>query len=166
MPPTPLRLAILEADTPVPRAHERYKGYFGVFKHLFERAVAPAPLESVVTLTGHDVVGDPASYPPLDEVDAVLITGSKHNAFDDDGWIVALVDYTRRALATGGRVRVVGVCFGHQIVARALGTPVGRSDAGWEVSITETRLTDEGRELFGGRESLVSSWLGGGDAMG
>lgn len=158
MPTTPpIRLAVLEADTPVPRANERYKGYFGVFRHLLAQAVAPAPLESVLSLTGHDIVRDPSAYPSLDDVDAILVTGSKHNAFDDDGWILALVEYVRRALTEyNGRVRVVGICFGHQIVARALGAPVGRSDNGWEVSVTETRLTEKGRELFGGRETLVS----------
>lgn len=152
----PLRLAILEADTPVPAADERYKGYYGVFKHLFARAVSPSPLESVLTLTGHDVVHNPSSaYPSLDDIDAILVTGSKYNAFDDDEWIITLVEFVRKALLHE-RVRVIGVCFGHQIVARALGALVARSDQGWEVSVTETRLTEKGRELFEGRESLVS----------
>jgi GMP synthase-like glutamine amidotransferase len=152
----PLRLAILEADTPVPAANARYQGYFGVFKHLFARAVSPQPLESVLTVTGHDVVHNPGSaYPSLDDIDAILITGSKYNAFDDDDWIITLVEYVRKALLHE-RVRVVGICFGHQIVARAMGTLVARSDQGWEVSVTETRLTEKGREVFGGRETLVS----------
>ncbi|KAL2132653.1 hypothetical protein VTI74DRAFT_3558 [Chaetomium olivicolor] len=149
-----LRLAILEADTPVPRANARYNGYFGVFRHLLSRAVAPSPLESVLTLSGHDVVHNPSTaYPSLDSVDAVLISGSKYNAFDDDEWIVTLVEYVRKALLDG-RVRVIGVCFGHQIVARAMGALVKRSDRGWEVSVVETRLTEKGREVFGGRETL------------
>ena len=37
-----------------------------------------------------------------------------HDAFADDAWIMALVDFVRRALENG-RVRIVGVCFGHQI---------------------------------------------------
>lgn len=151
----PLRLAILEADTPVPAANDKYKGYFGVFKHLFARAVSPAPLESALALTGHDVVHNPdSSYPSLDDVDAILITGSKYNAFDDDDWIVTLVEFVRKALVHE-RVRVVAVCFGHQIVARAMGTLVARSDQGWEVSVVETKLTEKGRELFG-RDTLVS----------
>ncbi|KAH6634979.1 class I glutamine amidotransferase-like protein [Chaetomium sp. MPI-SDFR-AT-0129] len=146
----PLRLAILEADTPVPASNARYGGYLGVFRHLLTRAVSPIPLDSVVTLTGHDVVsGDPATvYPDLNNIDAVLVSGSKHNAFGDDAWILGLVEFVGRALADG-RVRVVGVCFGHQIVARAMGLTVGRSEGGWEVSVTETGLTERGREVFG-----------------
>ncbi|KAK4184839.1 putative glutamine amidotransferase [Podospora australis] len=151
----PIRLAILEADTPVPNTNAKYNGYFGVFSHLLARAVSPAPLDSVFTLSGHDVVNSPSpsSYPNLDEIDAILITGSKHNSFEDDPWILSLVEFTRKAL-THPRVRVIGICFGHQIVARAMGCLVARSNAGWEVSVTETTLTEKGKEIFGGRESL------------
>ncbi|KAK0715187.1 class I glutamine amidotransferase-like protein [Lasiosphaeris hirsuta] len=150
--PTPLRLAILEADTPLPGIDARYKGYHGVFTHLFTRAAAPAPLSSLLTLSRHHVVDDVTAYPSLDAIDAVLITGSKHSAFRDDEWITALVEFTRKALIDL-RIRVVGICFGHQIVARAMGVPVRRSDAGWEISVTETRLSEKGCELFG-KETL------------
>lgn len=155
--PQPIRLAILEADTPVLGANAKYGGYRGVFRHLFERACAaldpPAPLESQLELTGWDVVNDFEHYPDPDAVDAVLISGSKHNSFEDHEWILRLVDYTRRLLE-GGRVRVIGVCFGHQIIGRALGSDVGRSDSGWEVSVTEVSLTTEGKRIFG-KDTLV-----------
>lgn len=50
------------------------------------------------------------------------------------------------------RVRLIGVCFGHQIVGRAMEVPVERGDKGWEVSVTPVQLTDKGRELFGVEE--------------
>lgn len=53
------------------------------------------------------------------------------------------------------RVRIIGVCFGHQILGRALGVKVGRSEVGWEISVCEMDLTDKGKELFG-RDKLVS----------
>lgn len=46
------------------------------------------------------------------------------------------------------RVRAIGVCYGHQIIARAMGTKVGRSDKGWEASVTEVKMTQKGKELF------------------
>ena len=156
----PIRLAILEADTPLPGVDAHYHGYYGVFSHLFTRAVAPAPLSSTLALSRHDVVNDLTSYPALDAIDAILITGSKHSAFEDTEWIVALVDFVRRAFAlapSSGHppLRIIGVCFGHQIVSRALGVPVRRAEAGWEVSVTETKLTLAGQALFDGRETLV-----------
>lgn len=53
------------------------------------------------------------------------------------------------------RARIIGVCFGHQILGRALGAKVGRSDEGWEVSVCEMDLTEKGKELFG-RDKLVN----------
>ncbi|KAI2619891.1 class I glutamine amidotransferase-like protein [Hypoxylon sp. NC1633] len=146
----PIRLAILEADTPVPGVKAKYGSYGGVFSYLFERACAPQALAARLTLSYHDVVGTSGeiSYPDPETVDAVLISGSKYSAYDSDEWIVRLVQYTRRCLE-GGRVRVVGVCFGHQIVGRALDVEVGRNARGWELSVTEHELTDEGKKLFG-----------------
>ena len=55
------------------------------------------------------------------------------------------------------RVKIIGVCYGHQIVGRALGAKVARSESGsWEVSVCEVLQTGRGRELFGGKDVLVS----------
>jgi GMP synthase-like glutamine amidotransferase len=92
------------------------------------------------------VVNDVESYPPPDSTDAVLITGSRHSAFEDEPWIVKLVEYTKKCIEGG--TRVVGVCFGHQIVGRALGVDVGRCDKGWELAVIEVELTEKGKQLF------------------
>ncbi|KAF3767164.1 class I glutamine amidotransferase-like protein [Cryphonectria parasitica EP155] len=154
---TPLRLAILEADTPLPNTKAKFHGYGGVFTDLFRRAVAPDPLETHLRITTHHIVADgpggdadaAAAYPDLADLDAILVSGSKHSAYLDEPWINRLIDFTRKALATNGRVKVVGVCFGHQIVSRALGTRVAVNEKGWEVSVTNLKLSEKGRELFG-----------------
>ena len=54
------------------------------------------------------------------------------------------------------QVRVIGVCYGHQIVGRALGAKVARSEGGaWEVSVCQVNLTAKGKELFGGKDAIV-----------
>jgi len=50
---------------------------------------------------------------------------------------------------------LVGICFGHQILGRALAAKVGRNPEGWEVAVSKISLTDKGRKIFGG-DSLVS----------
>lgn len=70
--------------------------------------------------------------------------------------MLRLVDYVR-TLYQDTQKPIVGICFGHQIIARALGTPVQRSTIGWEVSVDEINMTAEGKKLFG-VEKLVS-WL-------
>lgn len=47
------------------------------------------------------------------------------------------------------RVRLIGVCFGHQIIGRALDVKVDRSDKGWEIAVVPVELTEKGKELFG-----------------
>lgn len=157
--PQPLRLLILEADTPQPITNAKYGGYRGVFTALLTAAaeimVPPRQLSDVATITAHNIVEDMQSYPPLDDVDAVLITGSRHTAYEDDPWILKLVEYARQAIDTG-RIKVVGVCFGHQIIGRAMGARLGRSDKGWEVAVTEVDLTDKGKAIFQ-LDKMVSS---------
>jgi len=59
-----------------------------------------------------------------------------------------LVEFTKGVLEQR-RVRMIGVCFGHQIIGRAYGMKVGRSEEGWEISVTALDLTKRGQEIFG-----------------
>ncbi len=152
-----LRIAVLECDTPLTGTAAKYGGYGGVFKALLSAGADGLNHPKIsskhgLVLTNWDVV-EAQEYPDLDEIDAVLITGSRYNSFDDTPWIVKLVEFTQRVLAQE-RVRIIGVCFGHQIVGRAMGVEVGRSSGGWEVSVTAIDLTKRGQEIFG-RPALV-----------
>lgn len=77
----------------------------------------------------------------------------EHNSFEDRPWINRLVEYTKKAIAHD-HVKVLGICFGHQIIGRALGVKVGRSELGWEISVSEVDLTEQGKKLFG-KDKLV-----------
>lgn len=79
---------------------------------------------------------------------------TEYNSFDDDAWILKLVEFTEKLLKQD-RVRIIGVCFGHQILGRALGARVGRSDIGWEISVLPVELTAKGKEIFQ-QDTLVS----------
>lgn len=66
----------------------------------------------------------------LDALDAVVCPGSRHSANDDAlPWVAGLLDALRRAAARTD-VRLLGICFGHQAVARALGGAVGANPGG------------------------------------
>ena len=89
----------------------------------------------------------------------VLPPPTGYNAFDNDPWILRLVDFAKAVLAQD-RVKMIGVCYGHQIVGRALGARVERSGSGeWEVSVCRVQQTEVGREWSGGMEELVSSFF-------
>lgn len=79
------------------------------------------------------------TYPVLDGVfpegpeaaDGWLITGSRHGAYEDHDWIPPLETFLRKTYAKG--VPIVGICFGHQILAQALGGKVEKFASGWSV---------------------------------
>ncbi|PSK59419.1 hypothetical protein B9Z65_3743 [Elsinoe australis] len=148
----PLRIAVLECDTPVDKVKAELGGYGNIFETLLSSGADLLAKETgtrvPLDIRIFNVVNDEI-YPTLDEIDAVLLTGSKYNSFDNSPWILKLVEFTRKLLTEQERVKVIGICFGHQIVGRALGSKVDRSDKGWEVSVTPMQLTEKGRDIFG-----------------
>ena len=66
-----------------------------------------------------------------DAADGWLITGSRHGAYEDHDWIPPLEELIRGIKASGKPM--VGVCFGHQIIAQALGGVVEKFSGGWAI---------------------------------
>lgn len=145
-----IRLAILECDTPVPSVDDQYGGYRGVFKALLDagaKAEGHLSADDVLEISAYQVVEEPDVYPDLNNIDALLLTGSKHDSFADSPWTQKLVKFTTEALQHS-HIRIIGVCFGHQIIARALGVKVGRNPGGWEAAVHDVQLTSRGKEIF------------------
>ena len=67
----------------------------------------------------------------IDDYDAILVTGSPCSVHDDHDWIVQLVELIHTAHEL--ELRIVGSCFGHQLVARAFGGDVGHNENGWVI---------------------------------
>lgn len=82
------------------------------------------------------------------DADGWLITGSRHGVYEDHPWIPPLEQFIRDAFAA--RVPVVGICFGHQIVAQAMGGKVERYTGGWAVGATDYD--------FGGETIRLNAW--------
>ena len=148
-----VRLAILECDTPLNGTRAKYGNYTGVFTALLHAAAdALGVPRDTVSFTGWDVV-EKGEYPDLQDIDAVLITGSKYSAYESAPWNLRLIEFVKMVLEQR-RVRLVGVCYGHQIVARAMGIRVARNEKGWETSVYEMQPTEKGKEVFG-KDTLV-----------
>ena len=75
------------------------------------------------------------------DCDGWLITGSRHGTYEDHPWIAPLERFIRASFAA--HVPMVGVCFGHQIIAQAMGGKVERHDAGWAVGATDYDFGDQ-----------------------
>lgn len=80
--------------------------------------------------------------------DGWLITGSRHGAYEDHPWIPPLEAFIRAAYAA--HVPVVGICFGHQIIAQAMGGRVEKYAGGWSVGPTDYD--------FGGQTMTLNAW--------
>ena len=74
--------------------------------------------------------------------DGWLISGSKHGAYDDIPFIAPLEALIRDASAAG--VPTVGICFGHQVIAQALGGKVEKFKGGWGLGRTQYRFRGAG----------------------
>jgi GMP synthase-like glutamine amidotransferase len=79
------------------------------------------------------------------DADGWLITGSRHGAYEDHPWIPPLEEFIREAYAA--RVPLVGICFGHQIIAQAMGGRVEKYPGGWSVGPTRYDFGDEAMVL-------------------
>ena len=101
----------------------------GDYSDLFERLLAGQGLDfrtwSVVDMDF------PAS---VSDADGWLVTGSRHGAYEDLPFIAPLEGLIRDIYAA--RVPLVGICFGHQIIAQALGGTVEKFAGGWSVGRT------------------------------
>ena len=82
------------------------------------------------------------------DCDGWLITGSRHGAYEDHPWIPPLEQFIRDSFAA--RVPMVGVCFGHQIIAQAMGGKVERYAGGWAVGAQDYD--------FGGQPMTLNAW--------
>ncbi len=70
----------------------------------------------------------------LKECDAYIITGSRFSAYDDEPWIKQLKQFVTK-IYTQNKRRIVGICFGHQLLAEALGGKVQKTVTGWGVGV-------------------------------
>lgn len=84
----------------------------------------------------------------VNDADGWLISGSRHGAYDDLDWIPPLEDFVRAAVTE--KVPMVGICFGHQVIAQALGGAVTKYEGGWAV----------GRQVydFAGTNVALNAW--------
>jgi GMP synthase-like glutamine amidotransferase len=116
-----MKLTLIQ-PTDVP---EPLRTRFGAYALMFHRMFAGQGFEfETVRLSAGEPLPDPAS------LDATLITGSSAGVYDTHfTWMDPLRAFIRSAYAA--KTPMVGICFGHQIMADALGGDVRKSDKGW-----------------------------------
>jgi len=128
-----MKIGILKTDTVRPE----WVDEFGEYPDMFERLLLcenPALEFQTWDVEGGELPID------LDTADGFIITGSKSSVYDDKEWIRALENFIQRIHAI--RRKLIGICFGHQVIAKALGAIVDKSPKGWGCGIQRYQLKD------------------------
>ncbi|KAJ7968322.1 Gamma-glutamyl peptidase 5 [Quillaja saponaria] len=119
-----------------------YGGYFGVFVEMLAEEGETWDLYRVAA----------GEFPNEEEVgscDGFVITGSCNDAHGNDAWICKLLNLLKNLDSM--KKKILGICFGHQILGRALGGKTGRSHNGWDIGIRTVN--------FSSSSTLASSFL-------
>lgn len=120
----------------------------GEYPPMFERLLGGAE----TGFTTYDVTE--GAFPArVDAADAWLITGSRHGAYEDLPWIAPLESFLQSAAAA--RRPMLGVCFGHQIMAQALGGRVEKHAGGWGCGRHRYEVVAPGAVAGGAPESVA-----------
>jgi GMP synthase-like glutamine amidotransferase len=117
-----LNIGILETGRPSAALEAR----FGRYDAMLSNLLGDRYRTRTYPVTASDYPQRPEDH------DAYLITGSAAGVYDDLAWIPDLKTFLRE---TKGKAKLVGICFGHQIMAEAFGGRVEKSDKGWGVGL-------------------------------
>ncbi len=120
----PLRVGLVLLGSPPPGLPDTEGGYLAMFGALL--APHGIALEAIDAQAG-ELPDDPTAF------DAYVLSGSATSVYDDEPWIAPAEDLLRRIVAAG--IPVAGICFGHQLLAQALGGRVEKAGAGWGMGV-------------------------------
>lgn len=128
-----MKIGILTCGHAAPEVKDKFGDYPGMFHALLDGYG--------FTFEDYDV--ENMQFPTnIHDCDGWLLTGSRHGAYEDHAFIPPLETFIRQAYAA--HVPMVGICFGHQIIAQALGGRVEKFNGGWAVGLTDYHFDDLG----------------------
>lgn len=141
-----MKLTIIQTgDVPLP-LRPQFGAYPAMFETMFERTGGGFTYEVVPVAAGAECP-DPAA------LEAVVITGSAAGVYEDHAWLAPLRAFIRQAYAA--RTPMLGICFGHQIMADALGGDVRKSEKGWGLGRHVYRVVNRPGFLAGAAAELA-----------
>jgi GMP synthase-like glutamine amidotransferase len=119
-----MKIAFLHVGFPPDTLKPRYGDYLSMFQEGFKQSGLPTTVECVEFQVQKGIL------PSLeDSFDGYLCCGSANSVTDEEPWIKPLLAFVRKVKQTGRPL--VGICFGHQLIAQALGGRVEKAKQGW-----------------------------------
>ena len=141
-------VTIMETGLVSPKNRELHGSYPQMFENLIGAADANVTFNTVSIPAGEPL-------PDVGRLEAILITGSSAGVYDTFDWIAPLEDFVRTA--HDNKVPMVGVCFGHQLIAQALGGTVRKSEKGWGIGRHVYDVAPGNAVIEGARIALACS---------
>ena len=127
-----MKITIIEVGKVPDALEERFAPYSAMFRDMFASTGRTFDYEAVSVLEG-EALPDPSG------LEGIAITGSSAGVYEDHAWLDPLRDFIRQAYAA--RTPMLGICFGHQVMADALGGDVRKSEKGWGLGRHHYRVT-------------------------
>jgi GMP synthase-like glutamine amidotransferase len=152
-----IKIGLLRADDVAPDLAKIYGEYPQMIKQLV-LAANQARGAQAETLEFSTYAVNREQYPAdINEVDAYIISGSKSSVYDPEPWIKKLLNFVETL--HNRQKKTVGICFGHQIIASALGGKTEKAAAGWGLGVKPTILNSAAKEagLTGASINLLYS---------
>ncbi len=132
------KLGILKTDTVNEKLAPTYGEYPEMFGDMF------LAIDPTIQLITYDVQN--FAYPSdINEVDGYLITGSAVSVYEDLDWLKELGTFIKKLHQH--KKKIIGVCFGHQLIAHVLGGKTVKSDKGWGIGVRSVELNEAGRSF-------------------
>jgi GMP synthase-like glutamine amidotransferase len=129
-----MKIGILQCDDVM----DELQGEFGNYPLMFEKLLT-AVSSDIDYVIYRCIDGElPQS---IDDCEAYITTGSRHSVNDNFTWIVQLEAFILKLIKA--KKKFVGICFGHQLFAKALGGKVETSERGWGVGISFNEVTSQ-----------------------
>jgi len=117
-----MKLTIIQAGEVPPPLRAGFGSYPPMYMRMFDEAGFGFSYDTVPIYDG-------AAFPDPTALEGIVITGSSAGVYEDHAWLEPLRDFIRGAYAAN--TPMLGICFGHQIMAHALGGEVRKSEKGW-----------------------------------
>ncbi len=131
-----MKVALLQCDNVLEKFQPEFGNYPGMVQSMFD---------GVDEELEFDIFDCQQGQFPLDihAYDFYITTGSKASAYDDLEWVRQLIEFVGEL--DKARKKLIGICFGHQIIALALGGAVEKSTKGWGIGIACNEMLEQPR---------------------